>query len=168
MAIMRPARIGPTAVVLVATVLCVCGPAQARFEAGTIRFGAGLGLRGTPEGAVFSLGASGGVFLLHGLDLGLSGVLQTGGGEDTLFLLTGDLRFIPLPDLELTPYLEVSGGRLFVEWDDAWVVSAGGGLLYLFGPWYGIDLGVGYRWLIYPDDSVTGDYTVQMGVVMLF
>jgi hypothetical protein len=142
--------------------------ARARFESGTFRFGAGLGLRGSDQGAVFSFGASGGVFVLKGFDLGLSGLLQTGGEAGTLFLLAADVRFIPFADLELTPYLKASGGRLFVEWDDAWMVSAGGGLLYMFGPWYGIDLSVAYRWLIYPEGDPDGNYDVQVGVLLLF
>lgn len=141
---------------------------RARFEAGTFRFGAGLGLRGSDQGAVFSFGAAGGVFVLKGFDLGISGLLQTGGETGTLFLLAADVRFIPFADLDLTPYIKASGGRLFVEWDDAWMVSAGGGLLYMFGPWYGIDLSVAYRWLIYPEGDPEGNYDVQMSILLLF
>ncbi|HUU03031.1 MAG TPA: hypothetical protein VM425_16480 [Myxococcota bacterium] len=154
-------------------VLTIGGPARARFEMGTMHVGAGLGLRGGDEGVTFSFNGSFGFFVLHGLELSISPLLQTGGGEPTIVLLEGGLRFIPLPDLELTPYLKVSGGRLFViDEFDAWMVSAGGGLLYLFGPWYGIDISGGYRWFFWPaddsTDSTSGTYYVQLGLLLLF
>ena len=151
-----------SALVLLAT------PAQARFEAGTIRFGAGLGFQGSPEGVIFSVGASGGVFVLKGLDLGVNTVFQTGGDIPTQFLATGGIRFIPLPDLMLTPYIRAAGGRLFVDGDDAWTVSAGGGLLYMFGPWYGIDLQGTYMWFFFPGKDPIGDWYITAGLVLLF
>ena len=146
------------------TLILLTAPARARFEAGTFRFGAGLGLQGSPGGAIFSVGASGGVFVLKGLDLGVSTVFHTG-GIPTQFVATGGVRFIPLPDLMLTPYIKAAGGRLFVEGDDAWTVSAGGGLLYMIGPWYGIDLQGTYFWLFFPGEDPISDYNITMGLV---
>jgi len=70
-------------------------------------------------------------------------------------------------------YLNAGGGRLFVVNElDAWMVSVGGGLLYLFGPWYGIDISGGYRWFFWPadesSDTTTGTYYVQLGLLLLF
>ena len=150
------------------TLLLLATPASARFEAGTFRFGAGLGLQGSPGGVIFSLGASGGVFVLKGLDVGVNTVFQTGGDIPTQFLATGGIRFIPLPDLTLTPYIRAGGGRLFVEGDDAWTISAGGGLLYMFGPWYGIDLQGTYMWFFFPGEDPIGDWYITAGLVLLF
>jgi hypothetical protein len=149
------------------TPILLAAPASARFEAGTFRFGAGLGLQGHEDGIVFSLGAAGGVFVLKGLDVGISTVLHTG-DIPTQFLATGGVRFIPLPDLTLTPYIRAGGGRLFVEGDDAWTVSAGGGLLYMFGPWYGIDLQGTYMWFFFPGEDPIGDWYITAGLVLLF
>jgi hypothetical protein len=153
--------------------LTIGGPARARFETGTMRVGAGLGLRGGDDGVTFSIDGSFGFFVLHGLELSISPLFQTGGGEPTLFLLEGGLRFIPLPDLQLTPYIQAGAGRLFViDQFDAWMVSAGGGLLYLFGPWYGIDISGGYRWFFWPaddsKDNSSGTYYIQIGLLLIF
>jgi hypothetical protein len=50
----------------------LASPARARFEPGTFRLGAGLGFRGSSGGITFSIGAAGGVFVLKGLDFGIS------------------------------------------------------------------------------------------------
>ena len=150
------------------TLMLLAAPASARFEQGTFRFGAGMGLQGSSEGVIFSLGASGGVFVLKGLELGVGTVFQTGGDIPTQFLATGGIRFIPLPDLMLTPYIRAAGGHLFVEGDDAWTVSAGGGLLYMFGPWYGIDLQGTYMWFFFPGEDPIGDWYITAGLVLLF
>ena len=142
--------------------------AFARFEQGTYRVGASLGLRGTDDGVEFSLGGAFGFFLLDGLDLGLSTVVQTGGVDPTLVYLSSDLRFIPLPDLQVTPFLKTSGGRLFViDFVDAWLVSAGGGLIYLMGPRLGLEIGAGYRWYFYPHGDPISTYYLQMGLMFL-
>ena len=142
--------------------------ASARFEQGTFHFGAGMGLRGSEGGAVFSLGVSGGFFVLKGLDLGISTVLHTGGDIPTQCMTTGSVRFIPLPDLVFTPYIKAGGGRLFIEGDDAWTVSVGGGFLYMMGPWYGIDLQGTYFWLFFPGEDPYSDYTITAGLVLFF
>ncbi len=142
--------------------------AFARFEQGTYRIGASLGLRGTNDGIEFSLGGAFGYFLLDGLDLGLSTVVQTGGVDPTLVWLSADLRFIPLPDLQVTPFLKTSGGRLFViDYDDAWLVSAGGGLIYPLGPRLAVEIGAGYRWYFYPSQDPISSYYLQMGLMFL-
>jgi len=140
---------------------------QSRFEAGTLHFGGGMGLRGSSQGAIFSVSASGGVFVLKGLDLGITTWLQTGGDLPLMFMLTADTRFIPFPDFYLTPYIHTAGGRLFTKGDDAWVLSAGGGLLYLTHDIYGIDFGVGYRWFFFPEE-VLDSYYLQVGLIILF
>jgi hypothetical protein len=155
-------------ILLFSAIMLLAAPAQARFEQGTFRFGAGMGLYGTSEGVVFSFGASGGVFVLKGLDLGVSAVLSTGGDYPTQVATTGGIRFIPLPDLNITPYLKAGGGRLFIEGDDAWIVSVGGGLLYMFGPWYGIDIQGTYAWYFFPDGDPIGDWGITGGLALFF
>jgi len=143
--------------------------ARPHFEQGDLRVGAALGLRGTEEGVSFSIGGACGFFVLDGLELSIEPLFQTGGGEPTLFMLTADVTFIPLTDLVIAPYIRGGGGRLFVlEGVDAWIASAGGGLIYLFGPWYGIDIGGGYRWFFFPEDEIAGSYYVRAGLVLLF
>ncbi len=152
----------------ISALIMLAAPARSRFEAGTVRFGAGLGLQGYEDGVIFSLGAAGGVFVLKGLELDVNTVLQTGGDIPTQFLATGGIRFIPLPDLTLTPYIKAAGGRLFIEGDDAWVVSAGGGFIYMFGPRYGFDLESMYMWFFLPGRDPVGDWHVTVGLVLLF
>ena len=159
------------AILVALAVTCLTDtPARARFEMGSLRIGAGLGLRGSPEGTLFSASATFGVFVLQGLELHVSNLVQTGGDSPTVYLLTGGVRFIPLPDLHLTPYLAGEGGRLFIGdgAEDAWVAGAGGGLLYMLGPSWGIDLGVGYRWYFFPDEDPIGDWDVQVGLILVF
>lgn len=144
--------------------------AAGRFEAGTLRVGAGMGLRGSPEGTVFSASATFGVFVLRGLELHISNLVQAGGDEPTVYLLTGGARYIPLPDLHLAPYLSGEAGRLFVGGGlrDAWLAGAGGGLLTMLGPSWGIDLGAGYRWFFFPEEDPTGDWLLQIGLILVF
>jgi hypothetical protein len=143
--------------------------ATARFEPGTLRFGAGLGFEGSSEGTVFSFSGSGGVFVLKGFDVGLNAMVQTGGSSPTLFMLTGDLRYIPLPDLYITPYIGTNVGRVFIDQhDDAWIVGVGGGLLFMTGGWYGIDLGASYRWFFFPGVDPEGSYNLRVSLLLLF
>jgi len=156
-------------VVITALLFVGLSPARANFEQGTMRVGAGMGLRGGSDGVTFSFSGSFGFYVLKGLGLSISPLFQTGGGDPSFIMLTGDIRYIPFPDLELVPYINGGGGRLFVfDYIDAWVVSAGGGLIYLFGPWYGLDMGAGYRWYFFDEEDVQGSYYINIGLLLIF
>jgi hypothetical protein len=148
--------------------IAVTPQAQARFEMGTLRVGAALGVRGSSAGTTFAAAGTFGVFALKGVEVSVSNLFQTGGDSPTIYMLTGGVRLIPLPDLELTPYVAGEGGHLFVEGSDAWVAGVVGGLLYMIGPWYGLDVGVGYRWFFYPNEDPIGNWDVQVGLVFVF
>ena len=155
-------------VVIIVALLAGLSPAQANFEQGTMRVGAGMGLRGGDDGVTFSFSGSFGFYVLKGLGLSITPLVQTGGGEPTLIMLTTDLRYIPFPDLHIAPYIDGGGGRLFVfDYSDAWVASAGAGMIYLFGDWYGLDMGAGYRWYFFPEDT-QGSYYVNIGLLLIF
>jgi hypothetical protein len=38
----------------------------------------------------------------------------------------------------------------------------------MLGPWYGVDLGILYRWLFYDDGFDDGDIDIQLGMLLLF
>ncbi len=143
-------------------------PASARMEPGEMRFGAGLGLRSTDEGLTFSAGATFGVFALQGLESGVDLYFQAGGSSATLFALSGYVRWVVLPDAFLSPYVRLGGGRLFIQdMGDAWLLSAGGGLVYWIGEWYGIDLGADYRWHLFADE-IAGGFDTRIGLMFVF
>jgi hypothetical protein len=75
---------------------------------------------------------------------------------------------MPFPDLDIIPYIKAGGGRLFIEGDDAWIVSVGGGLLYMFGPWYGIDIQGTYMWFFFPEGDPIDDWGITAGLVLFF
>jgi hypothetical protein len=142
-------------------------PAGARMEPGDLRLGAGLGLRSTEAGVMFAAGASFGVFVVHGLEPGIDFAFQTGADSPTLLALSGSLRWVMLPELSLSPYLRAGGGRLFlVDFEDAWMATAGAGLVYWIGPWYGLDVGADYRWYFFPDETI-GGFDIRFGLIFL-
>ncbi|MBN2498736.1 MAG: hypothetical protein JXR96_29365 [Deltaproteobacteria bacterium] len=143
------------------------GEAQARLEMGTLRLGLGLGLRSSSTGLTFAASGTFGVFALKGLEFGVDTHFQAGGDSPTLGILAGYGRYVVLPDYPVTPYALAGGGHLFVEGPDAWVVSAGGGVLYFFHEMLGLDIGVEYRWFFFPEETL-GGFDVVLGLGLFF
>ena len=155
---------------LVVLPLLLSTSAQARFDAGTFRLGLGLGFEDNAGGTVFAFGLSGGVLILKGFDVGISTTIQAGSGDyPTTFILTGDLRWILLPDMVFTPYIGASGGRVFVESNnDGFLAGPAGGIIYILGEHFALDLGVGYTWWFFPDQDPQGAFEFGLGLMAFF
>jgi len=152
---------------VLAVVLAGSSPASARFTPYDVDLGLTLAFGRSSAGSIFGLGLRGGVFVLPGVETGISSFYQTGSGAPDLAQLSGLLRLVLLPDRALTPFAMGTAGRLFTEGADAWIFSAGGGLIQLLSERLALEIALFRRWYLYPEETLT-DWSGNGGLLVLF
>ncbi len=149
--------------------LLLVTPSEARaghFEQGGMTLGLGVGFEQSDQHSYYAFSASGGYFVLDGVLLGLSGLLQAGSDESLIGVLAFEAQYIPFPEWVVTPYLDASQGRIFVkDGDDGWRTGVGAGLIFAMHPRYAPQLGLQYRWLFFPGAEPLTDLTFHMGFI---
>jgi len=142
------------------------GARAGHFEKGEITLGLGVGFEQGEQHSYYALSVSSGYFVLDGVLLGVSGLLQAGSDDSLLCLMAMEAEYIPFPEWTVSPYLAASTGRIFVkEGDDGWRTGIGAGLVYVFHPRYASQMGLQYRWLFFPGLEPMTDLTFNMGFI---
>jgi hypothetical protein len=89
-------------------------------------------------------------FVLPGVAPGLEGLVQSG-NDQTVGLLMGSLRLVPVRAGGVALVLTGRGGRVFLsDHGDGWGAGVGGGLIVFLSPSVGIEVGYEILWLL-PD-----------------
>jgi hypothetical protein len=142
------------------------GARAGHFERGGMTLGLGVGFEQNDTYSYYALSASSGYFVLDGVLLGVSGLLQAGSDDSLLCVAALEAQYIPFPAWTVSPYLDASEGRIFVkDGQDGWRTGIGGGLVYSFHPRYASQLGVQYRWLFFPGLDPMTDLTFNLGFI---
>jgi len=144
-----------TGIAALAAVLSLPAAAAAKLlEPGQVRFGFGLG----GSRSSLSVGGSAGYVvnphLVPGIHAGVTFAdpdSATAGAGITAYLLE---------DAGVNPYVDVSGGRLFVGGGlpDAWTASVGAGVMLVQGRHLGLSIGIVHGWVWF-DDGRSGSGT---------
>jgi hypothetical protein len=124
-------------------------PPRMYGDRGSVELGIGLGYS-TETGFV----GAGGVryFVLDRVAPGIEGTYVSGGSSATRYgLLLAALRIVPIRIKQLAIVVTGRAGRVFIgDHDDGWGAGGAAGVLFLFTPTVGLELGYEALWL-YPD-----------------
>ncbi len=92
-------------------------------------------------------------FIVDRLAPGIEGTYVSGGSSGTRYgLLLGSLRLVALRTSAFAIVVTGRAGRVMMgEHDDGWGAGGSAGILFLFTPTIGLELGYEALWL-YPDD----------------
>ena len=119
-------------------------------DRGSIELGLGLGYS-SETGFVGAGGFR--YFVVDRVAPGIEGTYVSGGSNATRYgLLLGALRVVPIRINQLAIVVTAKAGRVMIgAHDDGWGAGGAAGVLFLFTPTVGLELGYEALWL-YPDD----------------
>lgn len=126
------------------------------FGQASIDLGLILGIS-TGHETSFTFGATGGYFVLNGLEPGLQIEVTVSSANPTVTSLLPFLRWIIWRSYPVSPYLKIQGGRWFIsDYPDVSTLGGGGGLVFFFSSQAGLQVeGMVYR--LFPDTACPND-----------